>query len=222
MASSSVAGSAGGDFAYEDVDELAIGEVSSFGFSRIDNAGLVALSASGIAAEGNVLVATASGNLILGADVSGTSIDLVAADLFLNPASASLTASEGWRIFARTPDGEERGGLQGDGQFDVFGCTFGQENCLGIGEGNQFIYQEQRVRQLPAAPETVTEWLDEDEREASVVELLQAAICPIPDPTDPLQAGASRDELGQEWLKSRHRLRLNNCIDNNNAPGCRF
>ena len=148
VASSSVAGSAGGDFAYEDVDELAIGEVSSFGFSRIDNAGLVALSASGIAAEGNVLVATASGNLILGADVSGTRIDLVAADLFLNPASASLTASEGWRIFARTPDGEERGGLQGDGQFDVFGCTFGQENCLGIGDGNQFIYQEQRFRRL--------------------------------------------------------------------------
>ena len=156
------------------------------------------------------------------ADVSGSSIDLVAADLFLNPVGASLTASDGWRIFARTPDGEERGGLQGDGEFDVFGCTFGQENCLGIGEGNQFIYQEQRFRQLPAAPETVTEWLDEDEREASVVELLQAAICPIPDPTDPLQAGASRDELGQEWLKSRHRLRLNNCIDNNNAPGCRF
>ena len=222
VAASSVAGSAGGDFAYEDVDELAIGEVSSFGFSLVDNAGLVSLSGSGIAADGNVLVATASGNLILGADVSGSSIDLVAADLFLNPVGASLTASDGWRIFARTPDGEERGGLQGDGEFDVFGCTFGQENCLGIGEGNQFIYQEQRFRQLPAAPETVTEWLDEDEREASVVELLQAAICPIPDPTDPLQAGASRDELGQEWLKSRHRLRLNNCIDNNNAPGCRF
>ena len=222
VASSSVAGSAGGDFAYEDVDELAIGEVSSFGFSRIDNAGLVALSASGIAAEGNVLVATASGNLILGADVSGTSIDLVAADLFLNPASASLTASEGWRIFARTPDGEERGGLQGDGQFDVFGCTFGQENCLGIGEGNQFIYQEQRFRQSPTAPESVAEWFDDDELEGSVVDLMQAAICPVPDPSDPLQAAASRDELGQEWLKSRHRLRLSNCIDNNNAPGCRF
>jgi len=222
VASSSVAGSAGGDFAYEDLDEVAIGDVASFGFSRIDNAGLVALSASGIAAEGNVLVATASGNLILGANVSGSSIDLVAADLFLNPAGASLTASSGWRIFARTPDGEERGGLQGDGPFDVFGCTFGQENCLGIGDGNQFIYREQRFRQAPAAPESVAEWFDDDELEGSVVDLLQASICPVPDPSDPMQAAASRDELGQEWLKSRHRLRLSNCIDSNNAPGCRF
>ncbi|QNN69891.1 beta strand repeat-containing protein [Thermomonas carbonis] len=222
VAATSVAGSAGGDFAYEDVDDLAIGEVSSFGFSLIDNAGLTSLSATGIEAEGNVLVVTASGNLTLGADVSGSSIDLVAADLFLNPAGASLTASESWRIFARTPEGEERGGLQGDGQFDVFGCSFGQESCEGIGEGNQFIYQEQRFRQSPIAPESVAELFDEEELDGSVTDLLHAAICPVADAADPLQAGASRDVLGREWLKSRHRLRLNNCIDSNNAPGCRF
>ncbi|WP_374608136.1 hypothetical protein [Thermomonas sp.] len=68
----------------------------------------------------------------------------------------------------------------------------------------------------------MAEWFDDDELEGSVVDLMQAAICPVPDPSDPLQSAASRDELGQEWLKSRHRLRLSNCIDNSNAPGCRF
>jgi hypothetical protein len=182
----------------------------------------VSLSAAGITAGGNVLVRTASGDLTLGADVSGTSIDLVAADIFHNPGGATLSASNGWRIWARTWDGEERGGLQGDGPFDVFGCTFGQD-CTSIGQGNRFIYEERRLLQSPIAPEAVAEWFDDDEPESGATDLMVAAMCPVADSaSDLLQTGSSKDELSREWLKSRHRLRLSNCIDSKNAPGCQF
>ncbi len=222
VAASSLAGSAGGDFAYEDVDDLAIGDVSSFGYGATGQTGLVALSGVGIAAGGNVLVRTASGDLTLAANVSGNDIDLVAADIFRNPNGAVLEAGNDWRIWARTWEGEERGGLQGDGPFDIYGCAFGQD-CLGVDEGNRFIYQEPRLVQAPIAPETVAEWLDEDDLDATATDLLLAELCPVADSsTDVLQQGTGKDELAQEWLKSRHRLQLSNCIDSKNTPGCRF
>ena len=223
VAASSVAGSAGGDFAYEDMDDLAIGEVSSQGYGlNASVPGLVGLSASGITAEGDVLVRTATGDLILGADVSGTGVDLVAAETFQNPGSAVVSASDGWRIWARTWEGEDRGGLAGDAPFDVFGCAFGG-NCTGIGAGNQFIYQERRLTQSPLAPQSVVEWIEDDKWTTGAQDVLQAAICPVGDfAGDPLGQGAGSDELARQWLKSRHRLRLNNCIDSNGAPGCRF
>ncbi len=222
LAASSLAGSAGGGFAYQDMDDLAIGTVSSFGYSAIDQTGLVSLSATGIVAQGNVLVRTASGDLILDADVSGSNIDLVAANVFRNPAGAALNASNDWRIWARTWEGEERGGLQGDGLFDIYGCAFGQD-CLGIDGGNRFIYQEHRFVQAPIAPETVAEWLDEDDLDGTATDLLVAELCPVADSSaDLLQQVTSKDELAQEWQKSRRRLQLSNCIDSKSVPGCRF
>lgn len=223
VAANSVAGSAGGDFAYEDIDDLAIGEVSSRGYGLDGSvAGLVGLSASGIAAGGDVLVRAASGNLVLGADVVGAGIDLVAAETFQNPAGAIVSASDGWRIWARTWEGETRGGLQGDGPFDVFGCGFGGD-CTGIGGGNRFIYLEQRFIQSPLAPEAVAEWMDDEQWSGGAQDALQAAICPVGDfAGDSLKQGSDSDELARQWLKSRHRLRLSNCIDSKSAPGCRF
>ena len=224
LAADSLAGSAGGDFAFQDIDDLAIGEVASVGFEPADAVGFTGLSATGIEAGGSVFVGTSSGNLTLGADVSGSSIDLVAAETFHNPAGHLLNASEGWRVWARTWEGEERGGLEGDGPFDIFGCAFGQE-CAGVGSGNQFIYQEQRLLQVPIAPETVIEWVDEDEiaQGGGSHDLLLAAMCPVGDLQDDLLRNeATSDDLGKEWLKSRHRMRLSNCIDSRSAPGCRF
>ena len=231
VTATSVAGAAGGDFAYEDVDDVAIGTVTAQGFSPWSPEApgtpgspptLVALSSTGITAEGSVLVESASGNLTLGADVSGTRIDLVAAETFHNPGGASLTASEGWRIWARTWEGEERGGLQGDGPFDVFGCEFGGD-CIGIGSGNQFIYRERRFMQSPVAPETVVEWFDDDRYGSGAQDLLQAAICPVGDVEDiAIGQGSGNDELARDWLRTRHRLKLSNCIESKNVPGCKF
>ena len=222
VAASSLAGSAGGDFAYGDVDELAIGEVASFGFNTSAPTGVAALSATGITAQGDVLVRTASGNLTLGANVSGRNIDLVSAGLFFNPTSAVLNASNKWRIWSATWKGEERGGLQGDGPFDIYGCTFGQD-CLGVGVGNRFIYVEPRLVRAPLAPASVAEWLDEDALDGTAVDLLLGGLCPVADASsDLLRVGTSNDELGQEWQKSRRRLQLSNCIETKTAPGCRF
>src|SRR5690606_34291494 len=158
---------------------------------------------------------------ILGADVSGSSIDLIAEELFRNIAGATLSAPAGWRIWARTWAGEERGGLAGDGPFDVFGCSFGGE-CSGIGAGNRFIYREQRFMQSPVAPESVVEWMDDDSPGSGAQDLL-AAICPVGDlEEDSLLQGEGNDELARQWLKYRQRLRLSYCIDNKNAPGCRL
>ena len=41
------------------------------------------------------------------------------------------------------------------------------------------------------------------------------------DTLEVLQA-AGNDDLGRDWLKIRHRLQLNNCIDSSKTPGCRF
>ena len=222
VAANSIAGTAGGSFAYEDMNDLAIGAVSASGFSSAGQGSLVGLSATGINAVGSVLMQTASGDLTLAANVAGSSIDLVAADIFHNAGGVTLTASNGWRIWARTWEGETRGGLVGDGQFDVYGCTFGQ-SCNGLPSGNQFIYRENRFVQAPAAPEPVAEWLDADEPESSAADLMVATLCPVADSTnDSLQEGSVQDQLAWEWLKSRHRLRLNNCIHIERAPGCRF
>ena len=82
VAANSIAGTAGGSFAYEDMNDLAIGAVSASGFSSAGQGSLVGLSATGINAVGSVLMQTASGDLTLAANVAGSSIDLVAADIF--------------------------------------------------------------------------------------------------------------------------------------------
>lgn len=221
VAASSLAGSAGGDFSYEDVDDLAISEVSSFGFSSVGQTGLVSLSAAGITAGGSVLVRTATGNLTLGADVSGNTIDLVAAETFQNTAGATLFAAEGWRVWARTWEGEQRGGLQNDDAFDIYGCAFGAD-CLGLGQGNQFVYQ--RILEIPRPPETVAALVDGDDEGEDPLEQVHAGmVCPVgANAADPLGKGSGSDELAREWSKTRHRIRLSGCIDNSSQGGCRF
>ena len=48
-------------------------------------------------------------------------------------------------------------------------------------------------------------------------------MCPLGTPSDDelLQASGD-DDLGRDWLKIRHRLQLNNCIDSSKTSGCRF
>jgi len=48
-------------------------------------------------------------------------------------------------------------------------------------------------------------------------------MCPLGTPSDDeLLQSAGNDDLGRDWLKIRHRLQLNNCIDSTKTPGCRF
>ena len=227
VAANSVAGTAGGDFAYEDIDDLAIGNVSARGYgagtpasptSPGAPAGLVSLSAAGITAGGSVLVRTASGNMTLGADVSGNTIDLVAAEVFRNTTGANLSAPGGWQVWARTWEGEQRGGLAGDAPFDIYGCAFGQ-SCLGLSDGNQFVYED--IRFMPDTPITTR---DNYAEEGSAIEQLHAGmVCPVgASAADPLGNGSGSDELAREWSKTRHRLRLGGCIDSSSEGGCRF
>lgn len=223
VAASSVAGKAGGDFSYQDLDDLAIGVLASKGFDTAPASfGLQMLSADGIAAEGAVVVGTDTGNLTLGANVQGGTIDLLAAETFQNPASHVLQASHGWRVWAHTWEGEARGGLQGDGPFDIYGCSFGVA-CDSDIQGNHFIYREWKPTVLPIAPETVAEWQNGEAPEMLDQGALQPLTCPLGELSDDLM-GKDRvsDALLREWKKTRPRLQLNNCIETHAAPGCRF
>lgn len=227
VTANTLSGSAGGDFKYEDVDDLAIGNVSAQGYSVGAPsspsspgfpAGLISLSAVGITAAGNVVVGTASGDLTLGADVRGKSINLVAAETFQNSAAANLFASDGWRVWARTWEGEQRGGLAGDAAFDLYGCTYGQ-NCVGLAQGNQFVYQD--IRETPITP--VIDGADPDDDGGPLEQVHAGMVCPVgANAADPLGKGSNNDDLAREWSKTRHRIRLSGCIDSSNEGGCRF
>ena len=147
VASTTLAGSAGGDFEFQDRNALAVGTVSAVGFNA-DGGHLAGLEAAGIAATGDVLVRTLSGDLTLNAGISGHGIDLVAAGLFRNTGAASLTASNGWRVWASGWAGEDRGGLAGSGSLpNLYGCTYGG-SCAATAPtagNNYFIYQQQPV-----------------------------------------------------------------------------
>ncbi len=144
VAATTLAGSAGGAFQFQDVDTLAIGDVSAMGFDASSN-GLSTLGASGIEAGGDVFVRNLAGDLILNADVTGANIDLVTAGRLQNIAGASLNASGNWRVWASTWEGETRGGLAGSGNLpNLYGCTF-QGSCgVTVSAGdNHFIYVQQ-------------------------------------------------------------------------------
>ena len=137
-----LAGSAGGHFEYLDVNGLAIGNVSAFGFDP-NGGGLVAQGSSGVSAS-NVLIQTQSGNLTLNADVQGAEIDLVVAGVFLNPGGHSLLASGSWRVWASTWIGEDRGGLVGSGPLpNLYNCTYAGPCGVTVVSGNHFIYTQQ-------------------------------------------------------------------------------
>ncbi len=144
VAATTLAGSAGGAFEFQDVDTLAIGNVSAIGFDS-SSGGLSSLGANGIDAGGDVLVRNLAGDLILNADVQGANIDLVTAGRLQNPDGASLVASGDWRVWAATWDGETRGGLGGSGDLpNLYGCTFlGSCGVSVPGTDNHFIYVQQ-------------------------------------------------------------------------------
>ena len=144
VAATTLAGSAGGDFDYQDVDALAIGNVSALGMNAGSN-GLASVGASGISAGGDVFVRNLAGDLTLNANVSGTNIDLVTANTLQNTAGASLIASGDWRVWANSWVGEARGGLSGDGSLpNLYGCAYlGQCGVTVPGTDSHFIYVQQ-------------------------------------------------------------------------------
>ena len=144
VAATTLAGNAGGDFEYQDVDALAIGNVSATGFDAVSGS-LASLGASGVQAGGDVFVRNLQGDLVLGADVSGTNIDLVIANTLQNTAGASLLASGDWRVWASTWVGETRGGLAGNGAVpNLYGCQFQGACGVGVpGASDHFIYVQQ-------------------------------------------------------------------------------
>ena len=144
VAATTLAGSAGGDFEYQDVDALAIGSVSAAGFDASSN-GLSSIGATGIGAGGDVFVRNLAGDMTLNAGVSGTNIDLVTANTLQNVAGASIVASGDWRVWANTWVGETRGGLAGSGDLpNLYGCAYlGQCGVTVPGTDNHFIYVQQ-------------------------------------------------------------------------------
>jgi hypothetical protein len=146
VAATTLAGSAGGDFEYQDVDALAIGNVSALGLDAGTN-GLASVGASGISAGGDVFVRNLDGDMTLGANVGGTNIDLVTANTLQNTAGASLVASGDWRVWANSWVGETRGGLSGDGNLpNLYGCAYlGQCGVTVPGTDNHFIYVQQPI-----------------------------------------------------------------------------
>jgi filamentous hemagglutinin family protein len=144
VAATTLAGSAGGTFDFQDVDTLAIGNVSAVGFDA-SSGGLTSLVANGINAGGDVFVHNLAGDMTLNSNVSGANIDLVTAGRLQNLGGASLIASGDWRVWANTWVGETRGGLAGSGGLpNLYGCAF-QGSCGVIvpATDNHFIYVRQ-------------------------------------------------------------------------------
>ena len=144
VAATTLAGYAGGAFEFQDVDTLAIGNVSAVGFDA-SSGGLSSIGANGIQAGGDVFVRNLAGDMILNADVQGADIDLVTAGRLQNPAGARLIASGDWRVWAATWEGETRGGLAGSGDLpNLYGCEFlGTCGVSVTSADNHFIYVQQ-------------------------------------------------------------------------------
>lgn len=144
VSSTTLAGSAGGDFRFLDVNDLAIGAVAGVGFDALGG-GVAAANATGITAGGNVLVQNQAGNLILNAGISGADIVLATAGALQNLGSANLNASGNWQVWANTWVGESRGGLSGGGSLpNLYGCVYlGACGVTISGGDNHFIYAQQ-------------------------------------------------------------------------------
>ncbi|WP_374351515.1 beta strand repeat-containing protein, partial [Thermomonas sp.] len=146
VANTTLAGSAGGDFEFQDANTLAIGSVSAVGFDATAGQ-LSSVGATGITAGGDAFVRNLQGDLTLNAGVTATDIDLVTAGRLQNVAGASLVASGDWRVWANTWDGETRGGLAGDGNLpNLYGCAYlGACGVTVPGTDNHFIYVQQPI-----------------------------------------------------------------------------
>ncbi|MEZ0469744.1 beta strand repeat-containing protein [Luteimonas salinilitoris] len=144
VSGNTLAGGAAGDFGYVDVNALAIGDVTAWGFDAVGSAA-TGLAESGIDSGEAVFVRNNAGDLTLGADVSGNVIDLVTAGRLQNIAGATITASDRWRVWADTWTGEQRGGLAGSGSLpNLYNCSFGGPCGVAVPTAdNHFIYRQQ-------------------------------------------------------------------------------
>lgn len=145
VASDTLAGSAGGGFAFLNSAALALGTVSAIGATG--DSRTTPLTASGISAGGNVFVRSLAGNLTLRGNVSGNRVDLVSAGVLDNAGNASVSAADSWRIWASTWSGETRGGLAGSGGLpNLYGCTYAGACAVGVpATDNHFVYAAQPV-----------------------------------------------------------------------------
>ncbi|MEG2941607.1 MAG: filamentous hemagglutinin N-terminal domain-containing protein [Thermomonas sp.] len=145
VAATTLAGSSGGDFEFLDATALSIGSVSARGFDAA-NGQLSGVSRNGINAGGDALVRNLAGNLTLQSGITAHAIDLVTAGALQNAAGATLTAANGWRVWASSWVGETRGGLAGNGALpNLYGCNFNGA-CAATAPAagsNYFIYQQQ-------------------------------------------------------------------------------
>jgi filamentous hemagglutinin family protein len=104
-------------------------------------------------APGTMLVQTSAGPMTLDGDIVATALDLVTPATFQNIANSTITAPNGWRLWADTWVGENRGGLQGTPPTpNLYGCTFG----ISCGEitiptsGATFIYTQRPALTITA------------------------------------------------------------------------
>lgn len=154
VASTTLAGQAGGDFQFQDATDLAIGSVSASGFDAATGA-MAGEGSGGINAAGDLLIRNLAGDLTLGAGLAATNIDLVIAGRLQNPVSAGLSASGDWRVWASTWEGESRGGLGGSGDLpNLYNCAYLGACGVTVASGdNHFIYVQQ-----PTATIAVDSW----------------------------------------------------------------
>lgn len=144
VADTTLAGSAGGDFEFQDADTLAIGTVSASGFDAAGGT-LAVVTETGVTAGGDAFIRNLQGDMTLNAGVTATNIDLVTAGRLQNLAGATLTASGDWRVWASTWEGEARGGLAGSGALpNLYGCAYlGACGVTVPATDNHFIYVQQ-------------------------------------------------------------------------------
>ena len=132
-----VAGTATGRFDYADADALAVGSVAAADIRQ-------SLSAVGVVGN-TVRVRTFADDLTLAAPVTSTAgADLVAAERLQNPGGHGVTGTT-WRVWARTWEGETRGGLAGSGALpNLYNCAYAGLCGVGVPAGdNHFIYAAQ-------------------------------------------------------------------------------
>ncbi|NZA28587.1 filamentous hemagglutinin N-terminal domain-containing protein [Luteimonas sp. SJ-92] len=156
-----LAGGAAGGFGYADVDALAIGSVTAWGFDAAGSAA-TGLAESGVDAGAALFVRNHAGDLTLGADVGGNVVDLVTAGRLQNIADATITAGDRWRVWADTWVGEQRGGLAGSGPLpNLYGCSFGGPCGVAVPvAGNHFIYRQQPTATISVGDATREYGLD--------------------------------------------------------------
>jgi filamentous hemagglutinin family protein len=140
ISSTTLAGSAGGNFTFINAGTVGIGDVSAVGFAAATNAPIT-LTGSGVAGS-NVLVRALNGDMILDADVSGGNVDLVSNGIFDNTSGSTISATGNWQVWGNTWTGETRGGLAGNSNLpNLYGCAF--NGACGVNPSstaNQFIY----------------------------------------------------------------------------------